>query len=268
MIEAVEAFTEAKRDDPSRNEDAFVVAEHFAAVIDGVTSLSEGTLPTSGRLAAQALVEAVRTLDPRATAREAVDALSRAVAEVGTGPAGVPRAAVAIVSAARRELWRVGDCGATLIAPRQAVFFDAKSVDALTADARALVLQAHLARGASRKSLLAEDPAWPFVVPFVEAQWEHANAVGEFGFGVIDGGEVPDAHLHVDPLGPEPIEIALYSDGFLPGSTTLAEAEAALSAALARDPLCIEELRGTKGPHPATGRMDDRTFVRVRLPGV
>ena len=117
-MEILESFTLSKTGRPETNEDVLSMTPDFAAVFDGATDKS-GTRykgMTGGRFAAVTLAEAMLSVPPDSDIDTCVDALSEmlaaAVLEAGhsvTETLG-PTASIVIYSAARDEIWRVGDC--------------------------------------------------------------------------------------------------------------------------------------------------------------
>lgn len=273
-MEVVEQFTCGKYADPLRNEDVLFVGEHFVAVVDGATAKSDAPwdgMP-SGRFASQVLARSLTRLAGDATQDDAVDHLtavlhrehvSRNLVETVTrDPVRRPTAAVVLYSRARREIWRVGDCPVLVDGtPWPAE----KSVDELTAAARAYVLQAETRKGRSIAELVAHDVGREAIAPLLRYQgwFQNEPERGEWGHCVIDG-------LPVPRWGRERLactagaEIVLASDGYPELAPTLAATEALLQDALREDPLCVARLRSTKGVYPGQVSFDDRTYVRFR----
>jgi glycerophosphoryl diester phosphodiesterase len=59
--------------------------------------------------------------------------------------------------------------------------------------------------------------------------------------------------------------IILASDGYPELFDTLEETERYLFQMLTKDPLCIHELRGTKGVRPGNQSFDDRSYISFRV---
>jgi len=256
-VRVVERFVVGKRADPALCEDAIVVTGGHAAVVDGATDISgrryDGA--SGGRWAMAACVAAIRALPAEIDAYAAVEALTRAFAE-RTEPANErPSASVTIYSAARRQVWQVGDVGFRMAGmparpPR-------KRVDEIAAAFRAAVLAAEAAAGA----LGAEDPGRAAARALIGRQGFLRNTVGPYGFGGIDGRPVPRSLIGVRevPAG----ELVIASDGYPVIEPSLAESEATLARLLERDPRCVGELLGTKGLGEGQVSFDDRAYLRL-----
>ena len=261
-LTVVEAFVAGKRPD-RRSEDVLVIARHHAAVIDGMSSpLAVSASERSGRSFALAAAGAISDLPADATAREAVDAITRAQRGVEVphdGPAG---AVAAIYSAARREVWRVGDVH---VLAGSVEHPGAKHVDAALAAFRAAVNACHAARGGDL-ALLREDPGLLAARPLLEAQPALANRADlAWGYGVLDGGHVPD--VFIDVIEVTQGDVVLCTDGFLRPAPTLEAAELELARAVAVDPVGIGVLASMAIAVPLGQAVpDDRAYLRIATP--
>jgi hypothetical protein len=268
----VEQFTASKSGRPERNEDAWVLASDFAAVVDGVSLKDETTgdgssAPKVGRSAASMLVPALcrelTRLRRDIEGFEAIERLTEAVRSV-CGAAGTLAASVIVYSEARHEVWSVGDCaylaGDIRRQPRHAI-------DELMSGLRAFALDAEVAAGAEVHVLQRDDPGRRAIMPWLRKQQLFANmhADSPFAFGVIDGREVPHRLIHIWPVPDDVDELVLASDGYPVVEPTLAASEEALARLLAADPLCFRLYRTTKGLRPGDVSFDDRTYLRLRL---
>ena len=256
-----------KDGDHGANEDALVVTDDFAFVVDGATSKTTRTYrgATGGRLVASAITEAVPSLPAAATLREVVDRLTEAVAETLAPealPAERPSAVFAAYSRARHEIWRVGDCSWRA---GTRVLLGSKKLDQVAAAARATLLRAHRLAGRSLDELCRSDPGRQMILPLLREQHRFANLATDepLAYGVIDGRPVPDRFLESFPF--EGDEVILATDGYPTLLPTLAETELALRDELERDPLRIERHASTKAVVPGAGSFDDRTYLRVAV---
>ena len=121
-MQVIEQFIQSKTGDMQTCEDAYVVTNHFAAIIDGATNKSaihyQGESP--GRIASRLCIEVVKTLPPSATAQEAFTCMNQAIHDfylsekvldqVRNNPAQRCTASSIVYSRQRRELWFLGDC--------------------------------------------------------------------------------------------------------------------------------------------------------------
>ena len=87
-----------------------------------------------------------------------------------------------------------------------------------------------------------------------------ANRSGEFGYDVINGGDICPDNVIIYPVKAGD-RVILASDGYPALFDTLEETENHLFMLLARDPLCIHDLRGTKGVRPGNQSFDDRSYI-------
>ena len=268
----VEQFVVGKKLQQESCEDALVVTDHFVAIVDGATSKTprrpDSVAP--GRLIAQALAKAIESLDPSMTARAAIDELT-AVAKIVNDrqvQANEERASarVIILSCARKEVWRLGDCLLRIddneILPKNDL---EQSVAAVRAGYNHILLRS----GATIAELQQRDLGRELVLPLLKSHSVLANLNDEsrFSFGVLNGTPVPERYIEVIALPSGSYDVVLCSDGYPRAYATLAEAEATLKGALNADPLCISEIVATKGRAPGDESYDDRTYVRLRMKG-
>jgi hypothetical protein len=272
VFRIIESYTEAKNA-ATPSEDGMAASPFYAAVIDGATSTRSVTsgattadLPgTPGRMAMETIRQCIAGFPPGLTLRQTADWLTEAVRSLWEiyEPLGQrPTASVVLYSAARREVWQVGDCPFLLDGVE---YRGAKAVDRLLANLRARTTRRLLAEGRSTDELLATDPGRQAILPYLRAQVRLQNAAPtqRRAFGVVDGSEIPDAHLRVYPLTEGPHSLILASDGYPQLLDTLEATEAHLHELLAADPLCIGPLLGTKGVRPGAASYDDRTYLRL-----
>ncbi|MET9544554.1 hypothetical protein ABZY36_04445 [Streptomyces sp. NPDC006627] len=269
-MEIIERSVIPKAGDLDQCEDGIAVCAHFAAVLDGATDKTgeryEGR--TGGRHVMLALSDAVPRLDPGADAYEAVRFLTAAVADAlpdDLSPEERPNASATVYSAARREVWQVGDVGYWYegLDPKP----KRKRVDRINAALRAAILKAELLRGASAEDLAADDPGREAIMPLLTRQALFANNLraGELAHGVLDGQPVPDELVAVTPVPVGITELVLASDGYPYLLPTLVDTESRLKTLLAEDPLCMDGLAGTKAYRPGQESFDDRAYLRLGI---
>jgi hypothetical protein len=268
----VEVFCESRTGNPDTCEDAYVLRDDFAAVIDGCTD--KAGVPyfamSSGRFAAQVLAAGIERLPADIAFPDAVVALSQHLDSaiqralpLGTVLADRPSAGVVIYSAERREIWRLGDCH---FAVGDQVYFGDKAIDEVTSHVRAAYLQVLTAAGYSTDVLASDDPGRALILPLLREQHQLRNAEGSrYAYGSFDGLTVPARFVEVYPVPPEVTSIVLATDGYLLPAPTLREAEEHLVASLRDDPLRVGEFPSTKGVKPGARSFDDRTYLRLEL---
>jgi hypothetical protein len=271
-VEVVEKSIVSKTENPEDCEDGLVVTEDFAAIIDGATDKSGRRYNdlTGGRFAMLIVADALNELPAQIDAHNAVDQFSAVLnrrLQTDLLPAeDLPSAVATIYSAARREIWQIGDvgfwfAGRPIEQPR-------KRVDQVNSAMRAAVLKAELLSGASLDDLADRDPGREAILPLLTRQGRFANnlSAGELAYAALDGRTVPDELISVEPVPDDVVEVVIASDGYPLILPTLAEAEIALAELLIADPLCIDQLSGTKAPSSGKRSFDDRTYLRFAIP--
>ncbi|AJF64845.1 hypothetical protein [Streptomyces vietnamensis] len=251
-------------------EDGIVVCDGYVAVIDGATDKTGARYRglTGGRHVMLVLSDAIPRLPPSADAYAVAGALTDAVAEGLPGnlsPELRPSASVTLFSAARREVWQIGDVGFWYqgLAQRQ----ERKQVDLINTAMRVALLKAEMLDGAAAEQLAAHDPGREVILPLLTRQALFANTLraGTLAYAAIDGRPVPHELIRVVGV-PSPItELVLASDGYPAILPSLAESESHLKTLLAADPLCVDELAGTKAVKPGHSSYDDRSYLRLEI---
>ena len=265
-MQVVERFVAGKAVDPLLCEDAVVVTEGHAAVVDGATDITGRrygvTGVTGGRWAMAACAEAVEALPEDADAETATARLTAALASE-LPPAERPSASVTVYSRRRRQVWQIGDVAFHYRGLPAGIGRPRKPVDRIAADFRAAVLAAEAAAG--QLDLTTSDPGRLAARALISRQGALRNTLGPYGFAAIDGREVPAPLVVVHDVPDEVDELVLASDGYPEIRPTLAETEARLVELLAEDPHCVGVLRGTKGVMAGQVSFDDRAYLRLRL---
>ncbi|MBM7095697.1 MULTISPECIES: hypothetical protein [Alteribacter] len=275
-MEIIEYFLKAKTGNERDCEDQIVVTDHFAAVIDGVTNVSgcfyDGEAP--GRLAAETIKNTIRGLDERDSIKEVVDKinidlhrLNRKIGiaeEVDDVPHLRPSAAMILYSRHYRKIWMIGDCQCFL---EGNALQNTKIIDDITANARAMMVEAQLVKGKTEKELLSHDMGFEAVKPFIQQQFAFQNGdpAHPYSYEVING-----YPLHVEAIKTVDVPtdtgyLCLASDGYPMIFETFEETEAHLQELLVKDPLCIRENPSAKGLVEGNVSFDDRAFVKIRI---
>lgn len=268
-MQIIEQHLVGKHHDPERCEDAIVICDDFAAVIDGSGDRRSLRIDriSGGRFAAETITELLPLVPADATFREAADLLSEGLRErtraaLGVQPEMMPSAAFICYSQARRELWRVGDCGYLLngVASRPTKF-----IDYIEAFARRALIEELLLEGRTVEEISARDPGRALVEPIVRRQYLFCNLDTDspFAYGAIDGHHIPDRFLEIVPVQ-SGSELVLASDGYPQIGATLAEAEEALTHVLTEDPLRIGAHTAENGLRLGSRSFDDRAYLRLR----
>lgn len=280
-IRVVESKRAAKRGDLVHCEDSMAATDDYAAVFDGATS-NGGPVwggATAGRLAARVLAEAVLTLDPDAepdgALRHLEAALRTRLRRLGCyqrardEPLDRPCAVMAVYSRARREVWRVGDSQALLVAGGKVVrsLGGATPVEASLASVRARVNARARRAGRSIEELRASDPGRAQILDRLRAlrAFENRDDAAGRGTSVISGFGTPG--IEVEPVPDIVDEVVLATDGYPVLWPDLARTERHLAERIARDPLMIDHPSATKGVLPGAASYDDRAYLRIACPG-
>ena len=254
-------------------EDGLVCTNAFAAVIDGATDKTGRRFNglTSGRYAMQVVAEALTTLAPSTDHTNAVVALTQALADSLPRELAAedrPAAVATVYSVSRREVWQIGDVGywfeGLATADRSS---NRKVVDDIAIAMRAAVLTAALLRGISQEDLAVNDIGREAILPLLRSQWAFSNnlAAGHLAYGVLNGLPVPPELVTAVQVPEAVQELVIASDGYPRIFPTLAQTEEYLAVLMAKDPLCMGPLAGTKGLRPGAVGYDDRAYLRIEL---
>lgn len=270
-MQVIEQFTQGKTGDESLNEDKIVVDEHFIGVIDGVTSRRGQMLQgmTIGRFASETIASEIIRLPRQIEARQAIDHLTERLKSISETVAASenksfgdtlrrPACALVMYSRYRREIWRVAD-------PTFMINGLANTKSFLQeenwAQLRRAYICSRLAKGDSEDSLRDNDPTWELLSPMMGEFKVFTNYDGPFGYGVINGTRVPDAHVEIFNAS-HATEIVLASDGYPYVASTLEETEKTLQYVVTQDPLMYRLYPQVKGVKPGYVSFDDRTYIR------
>ena len=249
----------------SENGDRIYDGEHFKAVLDGAT-------PKGKRLwdgvpgdvyASRVLCEAMKNADPTFCPSAMImylnDIIKKCYVERGVSfdelaPEERLQVSAIIYSRHRSEVWSFGDCSVKI---NDMLYKHTRAGDKLLSDLRAFYTELYLLKNGE---ITDEDPGRAAIIPMLKEFPRMANQDGEFGYDVINGGDICADHIVVYPVKPGD-RIILASDGYPELFDTLEETERYLFKMLARDPLCIHELRGTKGVGLGKQSFDDRSYI-------
>lgn len=251
-------------------EDGYVFCEHYAAVVDGVTSKSEHLFggKTPGRIGMEVVCNQIPLLAAGLSVEQAVQQLSLALRQQRESMAEehavtvleYPRACAAIYSRARREIWLVGDCQCCV---NGKVYTNTKRIDDILMQLRSLVLQAEQLSGMTEQALEADDPGRRAILPFLKKQLQFENKEGFFGYPVLNGEKIIPEKLVVISV-PAGSRVTLATDGYPVLYESFEESEAALREYLTRDPFCYKENMQTKGIQKGNASFDDRCFLQFQ----
>lgn len=249
-------------------EDGYVFTEHYAAVVDGVTSKSEHLFSgkTPGRIGMEAVCREISLLEANLSVEQAVCQLSMALRrarehmdkEHRVTLLEYPRACAAIYNRARREVWLIGDCQCCV---NGKVYTNTKRIDDVLMQLRSFVLQCELLSGKTEEMLQAEDPGRQAILPFLKKQFLFENRDGLFGYPVLNGEKIVKEQIVVIPV-PEGSRVTLATDGYPVLYESFEQSEAALQERLEKDPFCYRENLQTKGIQNGNVSFDDRCYLQ------
>jgi hypothetical protein len=271
-VEIAEQFIAAKTGQSKQCEDGIVVTSEFAAVIDGDTDKTglryEGM--TGGRYAMLACSDAVRSLDSKANHIAAIEHLTETLARRlphGLTPRERPTAVLTVYSRARQEIWQIGDVGFWHVGIPQGKTNVRKIVDRYAADIRAAIIRTELASGTDPSALARNDPGRRAISCLLSSQANFRNnsAARELAYPGIDGNTIPTNLITIHKVPDNVTQLVIASDGYPRILPTLSASEEMLTRLLTIDPLCIDEIRGTKGITPGNKSFDDRAYLRLTL---
>ncbi len=274
-MKVVESFVMGKHPDQSLCEDVIISTPDFVGVVDGATDKSGARFEgkTGGKFAADVIASEFSRLPADSTARAAVEAVSVALRDelrrvrpdVEPSSTDGPTATLLAFSAARNEVWRVGDAAwISSAADKQSV---TRKIDAVCGAARGALIRAYELAG--REIPSGEDPGRALIKPLLEAQYIFRNneAAEDLAFGAIDGGPVPDMCLEIFEIDATAhSELAFGSDGYQEVFMSLAETERQLERLLRDDPMLVRgEFPETKGLLDGMNSFDDRAYIRFDI---
>jgi hypothetical protein len=252
--------------------DVVCVTRDFVALFDTAEAAPESSLygVASGREVGEVAAQELERLPAGATIHEAISRMTERVARfLGFGTGGVvqglggPRTCMVAFSRERREMWRVGDSHFAIDGD---VNLGKKLVDELAYGLRAAYVEALLASGAKPEMVREVDLGFAFLKPFFDIQAVFANAIGRFGYGVIDGAPIPPGFAEVLRVPRDTAEVIMATDGYASVGLSLVESERELAREISEDPLGVKEpFRPRCAPVGGTG-FDDRAYVRVQFP--
>jgi glycerophosphoryl diester phosphodiesterase len=250
-------------------EDAVVVNDRFAAVIDGSTSKSHQRFNpdmSNGRLCMTLVRQLLNTMpadtpserfcqDITANVRAVYLQAAADMEQLTNHPTERMAASAAIYSPARREVWLVGDCQCLV----DEQFYDnPKPYEEPVAEMRAAYIRLQLMQGRPTSDFQKHDEGRDFVLPVLIDSCRYQNKT----FSVIDGFSIPASKIRIIDVS-QAREIVLATDGYPFLRSTLAESEHELAQLLAEDPLCIHRFKATKGLMQGNKSFDDRSYLRL-----
>lgn len=275
VMKLLEHYIKGKKENQDLSEDLFVFNDHFAAVIDGATNVSGGMYgnKTPGRIAAETIQACIEKLPPEVSLSDMIETVTWKMQEahhtykmkeaIEKDRWKAPTASVVLYSRFYQEVWQIGDCQLMIDGK---LYLNEKYVDKITAEARAMYLEAELNQGKTVDELLENDTGWQFVQPLIRQQHYLQNAPdNQYGFEVFNGFPVDMSKIKVTRVPKTARQIVLASDGYPFLEATLQESEDKLARLLKEDPLCFRKYKLAKGLMKGNHSFDDRTYLRMEL---
>lgn len=292
-VQIIEQSICSKNPDQKKCEDGLFVSSDFIAVIDGVTSKGKLMWPpsgeednqvhsgpadkgawafssaTGGRYAMEILTDALAGMKPGIDAASAIEYLNHSLTNAASSrfeylqshPEDRLMAVIIIYSVHRNEVWSFGDCQCLIGTD---LYTHNKEIDDLMAQIRCLYNRAELILGCTEEELSEHDKGRDCILPLLRRQLSLANQDRPYGYDVLDGFTIRPGHVCIHPVPPQ-TQVILASDGYPVLMDTLAESEAKLEELIKKDPLCLNENKGTKGLVKGNRSFDDRTYIRFRV---
>ncbi|MBS4209355.1 hypothetical protein [Bacillus sp. FJAT-50079] len=270
-----EILNEGKIGVPEKCEDLYVTNDRFVAVIDGATNITgqliQGKAP--GRFAAEVVQHSIMNANADCTLEELVAEMNSNLLQlyekydllhaIEEHAWMAPTACFICYSHYYREIWQIGDCQCLIDGQ---LYTNEKQIDEITANARALFLEAEIKSGKTIEELLEHDTGWEYIQTLVQLQYYLQNDENnQFGFEVINGFEVDFSRVKRIKVPKDARTIILTSDGYPTIKSTLAETENTLQQLLQADPLCFRQFKSTKGLQKGQLSFDDRTYIKFEI---
>ena len=228
---------------------------------------------TGGRLAMEVLLASLPKLNPTASLHECItlfsevlkkEYLSRGIMDLMiSDPPARWTASFVIYSHLKKEIWMVGDC----ICMVDDMFIShEKEIDAIMANARAVMLESELLKGKTLEDFYEKDPGREMIMPLLKNEKYFQNSTkAQFAYEAIDGFPVREDLAKIIPIPNGTEMIILASDGYPKLFSSLEETESYLQTVLQQDPLCFREFKSTKGIQTHQSSYDDRSYIKFSI---
>lgn len=261
-------------------EDAIIVTEAFAAVVDGSTSKSSlpplGCSRSHGQIAADCVCEYIKSCEPEVCLEAFCNGVTKALRDkyrmyrpelsmqhLTDHPEDRFTCSAIVYSAYHNEIWMIGDCHCMLTERgngEQHYFENNKPMEAVLAARRAERIEQLLAEGGTVDEIRLKDEGRASIINALKKSMIYQNRE----YAVIDGFPIPVEKIKVVKTD-DAEEMILASDGYPWLCPTLAESESRLQQLLHEDPLLIRSYQATKCWHPDNDSFDDRSYIRIAL---
>ncbi len=274
-MELIASYRMGKTGNLATCEDFYHFNQHFAIVVDGVTSKSAKKWDSHhpGLIAAQEISKSIDNLPIEATAFEACTFFTkrietlyrkyRVLTHMRTHPKDRFSCSVILYSHFHKEIWSIGDCQCLI---DDVKYHEVKKIDNDLATLRSLYLKMEILRGKSVQSLLKNDSGRKIIMPFLRYQSHFQNSsrkkFQDYRYSIIDGFPVNQNQITIWQVPNNAKMITLASDGYPYLEPTLEGSEKALRDLIKTDPLLYKIYPATKGLQQDNVSFDDRCYLQ------
>lgn len=269
-MQITKQFIQGKFDNPLLCEDAIFQSDDFIAIIDGVTAKSDFTHKgkKTGRLAAEIVQNALKTMPAAATIEEIIEGINIAFAEFyqtvnfPLDHVYGPQAAMTIYSVAQQEVYIFGDCQVRV---DDLNYTQVKKSDEVLANMRALVIKTETFKNGDQVTDEGQQLARQIIQPWLVETTRFMNVdTSIYGYSVLNGQTIPLSL--VKSIAVEAgSTITLTSDGYPDIKSDFATTETYLQWVLETDPDCINVFPSTKGLKANQVSFDDRSYIQFKI---
>jgi hypothetical protein len=259
----LESFVASSANDNTLGGDRLFISDDFLAVIDGETPKRPSKAQQPDAAAAQIICNSLASAPASIGPSELIEKISldiRSAPEWDLNLAAV----AAIWMRASSCVVRVGN---VWVGVDDRILKPTKLIDDIAAQARALALNANLAKGATTTELRESDPGREVILPLLRMAQVFRNMPdSKYGFGILDGSLVPAEFIEIIPIHETAQVVFLASDGYDSPTGSLSASNATMERACLADPLRIgiEGPASTKAVRNGADTADDRAYISFK----
>ena len=270
MLKPIESSCISKVGEEMGNHDALVINGNYIAVFDAAQARGWRAWDgwPAGVFARKIMVSTLENLVGDLEAEEVVRTLeetlqketARCMEKMEDSQVyAYPQSRVLIYSAAKHEIWRLGDSPFCIDGE---LHYQRSEAYELAAEKRAEVMERFLANDRSDlRDLINTDYGRSSAMDIIVEEERRVDGVEILSGRADVDMDVLLSHLEIYPVATDS-EVILASDGYPRILPTLAESEDWLAAERARDPLFIHDYKSLCGAMDEHTGYDDRTYVR------
>lgn len=253
-------------------EDDIFISSDYIALMDGVTSKSEGNLfgVPSGKVCVDIICNALLEAAPNLTAYQMFQFLTYSIYKkyeelnlveyFESNLSERLSSSIIIYSRYSNQVWRVGDCQYIIDNKKSKQL---KKIDILHSHIRCLYLNKKLTIDDDVSKLQDFDSGREWIMPLLKNQFvlQNINSDTDWGYGAVDGFNIPTQYIEIIDIS-KSCTIIFASDGYPKLYPNLEESERFLFEYLKIDPLMIGEFKSTKGLKTGNMSFDDRSYIK------